>query len=87
MGTGQKTKSPFDRSLIQDSSVLAHAFKWRESVIMPVSRIEQAEGTQIVEEMLTKIAKKVHITNYNTFVSVLGKDVMSDLQTPNGRYV
>jgi hypothetical protein len=53
---------------------------------MPVSRIEQAEGTQIVEEMLTKIAKKVHITNYNTFVSVLGKDVMSDLQVLNKRF-
>jgi hypothetical protein len=36
--------------------------------------------------MLTKIAKKVHITNYNTFVSALGKDVMSDLQVLNKRF-
>jgi len=44
MGTGQKTENPFDRSALQDSSVLAHAFGWRESMVMPVSRIEENEA-------------------------------------------
>jgi hypothetical protein len=64
MGTGQKTELPIDRNVLEDSAVMAHAFGFRESALMPVDRIEENESKQIVEDMFTKMAKRQHIDNY-----------------------
>ena len=44
MGTGQKTEHPIDRAAVEDSAVMAHAFGWRESALMPVEKIEENEA-------------------------------------------
>lgn len=51
------------------------AFNWRPSCELPIKRIEQNEGEQIVETMLSKMAKKHHIENYVRLTSVFGEQL------------
>jgi hypothetical protein len=86
MGTIQKTDQPIDRAALEDSAVMAHAFGFRESVELPVNKMEENESKQIIEDMFSKMAKRHHIENYQTFVRFLGESTVNDPAVINKRF-
>lgn len=61
-----------EQAIFRESSLMSNAFNWKESVELPVTKIESNEQEQIVETIFSKLAKKHHIENYYRLIEIFG---------------